>query len=204
LNGETYSNFFELILDISKVSRMPISFGGGIETLRDIEERLRAGADKVCINSAAIENPEFIDHAVKEFGAQCIVVSIDYWSDKRGNFVYSHSKRKILDLDLLSWAKEMEDKGAGEILINDVLRDGQQSGYNLQASAQVSDLLKCPVISCGGAGNWMHMNELLENTNVDAVAAGNIFHFQDQSVYLARKTLFEAGRQVRPPSLYIQ
>ena len=201
INVEAYSDFISLIEDVSKVTRMPITVGGGIWSLKDIENRLKAGADKICINSSALENPKFINDAVKEFGAQCVVVSVDYWSEKGVNSVYSHANRSKIDLELLDWVLEVESHGAGEIFINDVQRDGQQLGYNLEAIEEVCDSVTCPVIACGGAGSWDDMIELLEKTSVDAVAAGNIFHFTDQSVFLARKALFESGQPVRPPTL---
>ena len=201
VNTETYTDFISLVEDISRVARMPITVGGGIWSLGDIESRLKAGADKVCINSSALKNPKFIYEAVREFGAQCVVVSVDYWSDGQRESIYSHLKRKKLDLGLLEWVREVEYQGAGEIFLNDVLRDGQQSGYNLDSIARVCELVSCPVIACGGAGSWDDMIQLLDKTSVDAVAAGNIFHFTDQSMFLARKAIFDAGKPVRPPTL---
>lgn len=196
-----YENILEVVEDVSKVARMPITVGGGITSLRDIEDRLKVGADKICVNQAAIQKPDFIKRASREFGAQCIVVSIDYISEGNGTFVYSHAEKTARQINLFTWAKEVESKGAGEILINDVLRDGMKVGYNLDVINKVCQSVSIPVIACGGAGSWNDMANVLTNTDADAVAAGNIFHFQDQSVFLARKTLSELGIPVRQPSV---
>lgn len=198
-----YENLTELLSEVSKVSRMPITIGGGIKTLLDIELRLRAGADKITLNRAALNDPSLIKLASREFGRQCIVVSIDYveFEDKR----YLHDgnqKAPIVNLqDALDWLLEVEELGAGEVLLNSVSRDGMKLGYDISFLSKASEKLSIPVIACGGAGNWEHLAEVLTETKVDAVAAANIFHFQDQSVYLARKYLTSKGLAVRPPSI---
>lgn len=198
-----YQDLIELIGEVSKVARMPITIGGGIKTIADIELRLRAGADKISINRAAIENPSIIASASREFGRQCIVVSIDYeeLGEERllhiGNGkVSAASPKKALD-----WLLEVEELGAGEILLNSVSRDGMKSGYDISFLEKASNALNIPLIACGGAGSWEHLAEVLIQTNVDAVAAANIFHFQDQSVFLARRYLASRGIPVRPPSI---
>lgn len=196
-----YDDLEDLILEVSKVARMPITFGGGITTLNDIETRLRLGADKVSINREAKLNPKLIAQASKEFGRQCIVVSVDY--EEFGSERRIHGE-PIQDFDssrLADWLLELEHLGAGEILLNSVSRDGMKSGYDIDFLAHISALLGTPIIACGGAGSWDHMAKVLSETNIDAVAAANIFHFQDQSVYLARMHLHNLGLQVRPPSL---
>ena len=198
-----YQNLTELLSEVSKVARMPITIGGGIKTLTDIEIRLRAGADKISINRAALADPSLIERASREFGRQCIVVSIDYeeFGEERvlridNQDVFSRSPKKAVD-----WMLEVENLGAGEILLNSVSRDGMKCGYDISFLEKASSALKIPVIACGGAGNWEHLAEVLSQTNVDAVAAANIFHFQDQSVFLARKHLIARGLPVRPPSI---
>jgi len=201
-----YQNLDELLSEVSKVARMPITIGGGIKTLADIEKRLRAGADKISMNRAAIADPSLIKLASKEFGRQCIVVSIDYEEngDQRllhvsNDFVSSGNPRSALE-----WLLQVEELGAGEILLNSVTRDGMKSGYDIEFLAKAADALSIPVIGCGGAGSWEHMADVLIETNVDAVAAANIFHFQDQSVFLARKHLASLGLPVRPASIQMK
>jgi cyclase len=198
-----YQNLTELLSEVSKVSRMPITVGGGIKTLHDIELRLRAGADKITLNRAAIANPTLIELASREFGRQCIVVSVDYEeiNEKRILRVDNQSGSKRNPQEVLDWLLKVEELGAGEVLLNSVSRDGMKSGYDILFLGQVAERLSIPVIACGGAGNWEHMAEVLTDTNVDAVAAANIFHFQDQSVFLARKHLLSKGLPVRPPSI---
>ena len=198
-----YQDLTELFSEVSKVARMPITIGGGIKTIADIELRLRAGADKVSINRAALADPSLITHASREFGRQCIVVSVDYEELEEERFIHFGNKqvsngrqKKTLD-----WLLQVEELGAGEILLNSVSRDGMKCGYDISFLEKASDILSIPVIACGGAGNWEHLAEVLIQTNVDAVAAANIFHFQDQSVFLARRYLTAKELPVRPPSI---
>lgn len=196
-----FSSGLDALAAISSAASMPITIGGGISSLKEIEDRLISGADKIALNTKALVNPEFIHEAAREFGSQCIVVSIDYVNVNGLATTYN----KNIDSELLptveSWVKKAQDLGAGEILLNSVERDGMKCGYDLELIGTISELLTIPVIGCGGAGNWQHMADLLNKTAVDAVAAANIFHFQDQSIYLARSELFDMGLPVRPPSL---
>ncbi len=198
-----YQDLMELLSEVSKVARMPITVGGGIKTIHDIEIRLRAGADKISLNRAALKTPTLIAQASKEFGRQCIVVSIDYeeFGDERLLHFDVNNFAKRGSMSALEWLLEVEDLGAGEVLLNSVSRDGMKCGYDISFLEKASNVLSIPVIACGGAGNWEHLAEVLEQTNVDAVAAANIFHFQDQSVFLARKHLTAKGLTVRPPSI---
>jgi cyclase len=199
----TFENLAELLKGVSGVARMPVTIGGGISTLSDIELRLKLGADKVSINRSAISNPDLISQASREFGRQCIVVSIDYVEKDDNRFLYAGNildsfRRKAPALD---WILRVEELGAGEILLNSVSRDGMKCGFDLDFLFIAANAISAPVIACGGAGNWEHFNEVLSRTNVEAVAAANIFHFQDQSVYLAKKYLYSKGLPVRPPSI---
>lgn len=194
-------SFFEIIEDVSKVAFMPITVGGRIRTLQDIEKRLSIGADKVSINTIALEEPQFIEVAAKEFGSQCIVLSMDVKREGESLSVMSHGGRKITSYDPVNWAKRVEQLGAGEILLNSIDRDGARNGYDLELLNRVTGSVKIPVIACGGVGEWTHFEEGLRKTGVDAVAAANIFHYSDQSVFLAKKYLFEQGLNVRRPDL---
>ncbi len=193
------SDFLEIIEDISEFSFMPITVGGRIRTLNDIEERLRRGADKVAINTIAIEDPSFVTKAAEEFGAQCIVVSIDAKKVDGRYKVFSHGGQTDTGKEASAWAKEVETLGAGEILINSIDRDGTRLGYDVPLIESVCSVTKIPVIALGGADDWDDFEDLLEETSVDAVAAANIFHYTDQSVYLAKKQLFDSGFNVREP-----
>ncbi len=195
------NNLLDIISDVSKECFMPITVGGGIRTLHDIESRLSVGADKISINTKALENPSFIGLAAKEFGAQCIVVSIDVKNIDGNSRVMFGGCTKATKYTAIEWAKQVEHEGAGEILLNSVDRDGLKIGYDLELLESVSAHVQIPVIACGGVGEWNHFTEALEKTKVDAVAAANIFHYSDQSVYLAKKHLFEQGLNVRSPEL---
>jgi len=195
------SSFLEIIEDVAKVTFMPITVGGKIKTLKDIETRLSIGADKVSINSQVLLNKDFIAQAAKEFGSQCIVISIDVKIIGGKYRVMAEGGSKNTDYDPAEWAKIVESSGAGEIFLNSIDRDGTGGGYDIELLKQVSEMVKIPVIACGGASGWNHFSEALEKTRVDAVAAANIFQYIDQSVYLAKKYLYEKGCNVRPPDL---
>lgn len=193
------SGLLEIIDDISKVTFMPVTIGGGIRTLGDIELRLSRGADKVSINTMALEDPDFITLAANEFGTQCVVVSIDAKRHDGSSIVMSNGGKVPSKWTAKEWAQEVEQRGAGEILINSVDRDGLKTGYDLDLLNEVAELSKIPVIALGGVGEWGHFYEALTQTAVDAVAAANIFQYSDQSVFLARKYLFDHGINVRSP-----
>jgi cyclase len=192
---------FDLLHEVSQFAFMPMTVGGGIKTLQDIEMRLISGADKVSINSAGINNPDFIASAVNEFGSQCIVASIDYLRSNERELVYDHVNKKTIDLDLNKLILKYESLGVGEIFLNSVEKDGTKQGMDVGVIGKIVDQVNIPVIACGGVGKWQHFEEVLSETDVDAVAAANVFHHIDQSVYLAKKHLFANGFNVRPPEL---
>jgi cyclase len=196
------NNIIDILRDVSKECYMPITVGGKIRSLADIEIRLKSGADKIATNTKALEDPGFITAAAKEFGSQCIIVSVDAKLSDNGYRVMSNGGRTDTGYDPVAWAKKAEESGAGEILINSIDRDGMRSGYDIKLIDDVSKAVKIPVIACGGVGEWSHFTEALGATRVDAVAAANIFHYMDQSVYLAKKYLYEHGCNVRNPELF--
>ena len=200
-NYPNRQSFMEIIEDVSKVTFMPITVGGKINSLSDIENRLKLGADKISINSKAIIEPAFINLSATEFGSQCIVVSIDVKLHNQVYYVYDHKSSCITEFSVLDFSKRVESMGAGEILLNSVDRDGTGIGYDINLLNLVADNVNIPVIACGGVGDWHHFQEAFEKTNVDAVAAANIFHYRDQSVYLAKNYLFENNLPVRKPDL---
>ena len=172
-----------------------------INSLEDIEKRLKQGADKISLNTEAIIDPNFISIAAKEFGSQCIVISIDAKKNKENYYVYNNKLSSLSRIKVLEFSKIIEDMGAGEILLNSVDQDGMGRGYDLNLIKLVSNSVKIPVIACGGVGDWPHFQEAFEETKTDAVAAANIFHYRDQSVYLAKKYLYENNSNVRKPDL---
>lgn len=200
-NYPNRQSFIEIIRDVSKVTFMPMTVGGKIRSLGDIERYLAAGADKISINTKALDDPDFITSAAREFGSQCVVVSMDVLSGDAGYRVYAHATSTAMNLEPVSWAKTVADKGAGEILLNSVDRDGMGGGYDLELVERISAAVSIPVIACGGAGEWEHLLDGLRLTKADAVAAANIFHYRDQSVYIAKKFLFDNGANVRRPDL---
>jgi cyclase len=201
LGHSNRSSFLEIIKDVSKVTFMPITVGGKIKTLKDIEIRLSIGADKVSINSQALLYKNFIRQAAKEFGSQCIVISIDVKIINGKYRVMAGGGSKNTGYDPIEWAKIIESLGAGEILLNSIDRDGMRNGYEVRLLKEVSEAVKIPIIACGGVSEWVHLAEALEKTRVDAVAAANVFQYIDQSVYLAKKYLYEKNYNVRPPYL---
>ena len=193
--------FLEIIEDISIVTFMPITVGGKIRSLKDIENYLSSGADKISINTMALSRPDFIAEAAKEFGTQCIVISMDIKSVNGQYRVFSHANATPTEHEPLAFAEMIQDKGAGEILLNSMDRDGMSGGYDTELINLVSSNISIPVIACGGVGDWEHFLLGFKETKADAVAAANIFHYRDQSVYLAKKYLFENGARVRRPDL---
>lgn len=191
----------DIIDDIAHVSFMPITLGGRIRSLEHIAHRLQIGADKVTLNTLALDRPEMIELAAREFGSQCIVVSMDVVLCDGKLQVVADGGRRLTGLDPAAWAREVEARGAGEILVNSIDRDGMKQGYDLDLLNVVCRAVNLPVIALGGVGEWSHFDEALSQTGVDAIAAANVFHYTDQSVYLARKHLFEKGFNVRSPDL---
>ena len=201
LNAANRGTLLEILGDISKACFMPLTFGGGIRTIDDVAERLAVGADKVAINTAAIEDPAFITRCAKEFGSQCVVVSIDAKSSGDGYEVYGGRGKVPSGKTPDRWAAEAESRGAGEILINSIDRDGRGDGYDLDLVGGVVDAVGVPVIAAGGVGRWEHFAEALDSTRVSGLAAANIFHYTENSVYAAKAFLHDGGYPVRQPSL---
>lgn len=182
---------------------MPVTVGGGVRTLDDIRNLLNAGADKVSINTAAVQRPEFVKEAAERFGTQCIVVAIDAKRSAAPNRweVYTHGGRKPTGLDAVEWAKRMEGYGAGEILLTSMDQDGQQSGYDLGLTAAVSGQVSIPVIASGGVGTLEHLYDGFVKGKADAVLAASIFHFRTYTIPQAKAYLREKGVPVRLESV---
>jgi len=178
---------------------IPLTVGGGIRSVEDMRKMLLAGADKVGMNTAAVVNPDVIDAGAKAFGDQCIVIAIDAKREADGKWgVYTHGGRKPVGLDVITWAKEAYNRGAGEILLTSMDSDGTKDGYDIELTAAVSDAIGIPVIASGGAGNLQHMVDVLEQGKADAVLAASIFHFGQHSVREAKEYFADKNIPVRP------
>jgi len=187
---------------------MPVTVGGGIRTVEDMREMLLAGADKVGVNTAAVNDPEVVSAGAKAFGAQCIVVAIDAKrrspEEGGGWEVYTHGGRNPVGLDAIEWAREVEQRGAGEILLTSMDSDGTKAGYDLKLTAAVSEAVGIPVIASGGAGSLEHMAEVLDAGKADAVLAASVFHFGEYTVSDVKHFLAERGVPVRPPEEWVK
>ncbi|MDZ4677669.1 MAG: imidazole glycerol phosphate synthase cyclase subunit [Oligoflexia bacterium] len=199
LHGRT--NILDIIKDVSKKCFMPLTFGGGIRTLEDIGQRLSVGADKITVNTIAVDRPEFISESAKEFGSQCIILSIDAKLNEQGKHIVMRGGKTATELDVVEWAKKGEELGSGEIFLNSVDRDGTAQGYDIELIKKVSDAVNIPVIACGGVGNWGHLAEGITNGGASAVAAANIFSYKEQSILEAKKFLVDAGLNFRSEGL---
>ena len=182
---------------------IPFTIGGGIRSVDDARRLLRAGADKVSINTAAIDRPELITELSTQFGTQCVVVAIDARRRRLGDDgpefgVYTHGGRNPTGLDAVAWAAECEQRGAGEILLTSMDRDGTKDGFDLPVTRAVADLVEVPVIASGGVGTLQHLVDGVVEGGADAVLAASIFHFGEFTVAEAKAHLTAAGVTVRP------
>lgn len=177
---------------------VPLTVGGGIRTADDFKDLLRAGADKISVNSAAVKNPQLIADAAKKFGSQCVVVAIDARRRKDGGFeVYVAGGRKPTGLDAIEWAKQAEQLGAGEILLTSMDQDGTKAGFDLELTGLVSEAVGIPVIASGGCGNLTHFAEVFEKTGADAALAASLFHYGELTVPQVKKYVGAQGIPVR-------
>jgi imidazole glycerol-phosphate synthase subunit HisF len=194
----------QIILDV--VARtaeevfMPLTVGGGVRTNQDIRALLKAGCDKVSLNTAAVKNPEIVKESSRMFGSQCIVVAID--GKKTGNTpsgyeISIHGGRTMTGIDMLEWAKKVEDLGAGEILLTSMDADGTKNGYDIPMTRAVTDIVGIPVIASGGAGLPEHLRDAVLEANADAVLAASIFHYREIPIRELKKYLQAEGIPVR-------
>jgi len=201
------------IIDVVKKTAenvfIPLTVGGGIRNLYNIRELLKAGTDKISINTAAVENPEFIKLAAKRFGSQCVVVAIDAKRVQRKNYepgtanhelhwqVYTYDGRKPTNIDVVKWAKKVEKLGAGEILLTSMDKDGTKNGYDIDLTLKISKAVKIPVIASGGAGTREHFYEAFTNGKADAALAASLFHYKELSIKKLKKYLSQKGVAIR-------
>lgn len=189
---------YEVIDEIADECFVPLTVGGGVRETQHIKRLLRAGADKVALNSSCYVQPELVSKGADLFGAQCIVVSIDAYKHTDGRYeCYKHSGKVATGKDPVAWAQEMERRGAGELLITSIVNDGTLSGYDLQLIRSITDTVKIPVIASGGARNYEDMYQALTAGNASAVAAASIFHFTEQTPLEAKHYLSKKGIRVR-------
>ncbi len=189
--------FIDMVSRTAEQVFMPLTVGGGVRTLDDIRDLLRAGADKVSINTAAVQRPEFVQEAAERFGTQCIVVAIDAKRSGSGWEVFTHGGRRPTGLDAVEWARKTASFGAGEILLTSMDRDGTKEGYDLALTAVISDAVEIPVIASGGAGTLEHLYEGFAKGKADAVLAASIFHYRQHTIREAKDYLRSRGIPVR-------
>jgi imidazole glycerol-phosphate synthase subunit HisF len=201
---EGRDTLLHIVTETAEECFMPLTVGGGVKDIEDIRELLSAGADKVAINTAAVENPDFINKAAEYFGSANIVISIDYKLCRRDEAlprlsreVYTHGGSKATGLEAFAWCCEVAKRGAGEIVLTSIDQEGTMEGYDLEFIKQVVDALDIPVIAHGGVGSLAHMRDGIAIAGASGVAAASIFHFTDQSPIKARLYLKNEGLDVR-------
>lgn len=191
------SSFFEVMKSASKRCFSPMVFGGGIKNLEDAKKYFQNGADKISINSICLSQIEIISEFANTFGRQSIVVSIDVRKVGSNYMIYDSRNDLILEKDLFIYVRDVEKRGAGEILLNSVDRDGTGEGFDINLIKKINNLIKIPLIPCGGVGTFEHITELLEKVDLSAVAAGNIFNFTERSYEKIKNFLKEKGYNFR-------
>jgi cyclase len=188
----------DMVKSVAETVHIPFTVGGGIRTIDDVRMILENGADKVSINTAAVNNPEILTRSAERFGSQCILVAIDAKRNNAGSWtVYLHGGRTPTQIDAVEWAMRAEKLGAGEILLTSMDRDGTKIGFDIELTRKISDSVKIPVIASGGVGTMEHMYEGLSAGGADAVLAASIFHFREISIRQVKEYLKEKGVPVR-------
>lgn len=197
--NEGRDTMVEVVKKVAETIFIPFTVGGGVRTLDDITKMLRAGADKISLNSAAVHNPEVIREGANMFGSQCIVVAIDAKArdDKSGWNVYINGGRIDTGMDLLEWTRKVTDLGAGEILLTSMDADGTKQGFDIEMLRAVSSIVKVPVIASGGCGNIEHIDEVFQKDVADAALAASIFHYGEHTVKEVKEYLKKCNVPVR-------
>lgn len=188
----------ESVRDFADACFVPFTVGGGITRLDQIQALLRAGADKISVNTAAYTRPDFVTDAARRFGSQCVIASIDARQETPGRYLcYSHAGTTRTGREVVEWSRELEQRGAGEILITSIELDGTMQGYDLTLVERVVRAVNLPVIASGGAGHYEHMRQAIQKAGASAVAAASMFHFSEQTPAGAKQYLAQAGIAVR-------
>ncbi|NVI96576.1 imidazole glycerol phosphate synthase subunit HisF [Myxococcus sp. AM009] len=196
-SAEERDTLWELVRRTAEQLFIPLAVGGGVRTVEDVGRALRAGADKVSINSAAVANPALLTACAERFGAQCVVASIDAKRDGDRWRVYTHGGRRPTDLDAVAWARECVARGAGEVLLTSIDRDGARTGYDLALTRAVSEAVAVPVIASGGAGSAAHVREAFQEGGADAALVAGILHDGLTTVGDIKALLREGGLHIR-------
>jgi cyclase len=197
-SSDARDTIIEVISRVADQVFIPLTVGGGVREVEDVRKLLNAGADKVSINTSAVEKPELVERAACRFGSQAIVVAIDARRREGGGWeVYTHGGRKARGLDVVEWAREMARRGAGEILLTSMDRDGTRSGFDLELTRAVCEAVTVPVIASGGVGRVEHLAEGIEQGRADAVLAASVFHFGEIAIPDAKRFLAARGIEMR-------
>ncbi|NDG89939.1 MAG: imidazole glycerol phosphate synthase subunit HisF [Proteobacteria bacterium] len=196
-SNENRDTIYDVVERTSKKCFVPLTVGGGVRSVEDINKLLNCGADKVSINTAAVENPKIIEESSKKFGSQCIVVAIDAKKKNDKWEIFTHGGRNNSGINALEFAKKMENSGAGELLVTSMDRDGTQAGYDNELMSNITALVNIPVIASGGVGNLDHLVDGIKLGNASAVLAASIFHYGKHSVKEAKEYLDSKGIPVR-------
>ena len=188
-----------LVREVARHVNIPFTVGGGISSIADVSALLNAGADKVSINSSAVRRPELVDELALAFGSQCIIVAIDTRFEPAAglDFVHTHGGRRITELKTLEWAREVENRGAGEILLTSMDADGTKAGFACDLTARVSSAASIPIIASGGAGTMAHFTEVFTSGKADAGLAASIFHFKEIEILALKNYLASQGIPMR-------
>lgn len=197
-SAEGRQTMLEVVRNTARQVFIPFSVGGGIRTIDDIRDTLKAGADKVSINTAAVQQPTLISEGALKFGSQCIIVAIDARQRVSGGWeVYIHGGRTPTGIDVLEWVQEAQMRGAGEILLTSMDKDGTKEGYDIPLTAAVAEVTSIPVIASGGAGNLEHLYEACAIGDADAVLCASIFHYREYTIHQAKQYLAGKGVTIR-------
>ena len=196
-SNENRDIIYDVVKDTSKKCFVPLTVGGGVRNVNDISKLLNCGADKVSINTAAVENSEVVIDSSKKFGSQCIVVAIDAKKNGEKWEIFTHGGRKNTGIEAIEFSKKMEESGAGELLVTSMDRDGSQVGFDIELTSKISSKVNIPVIASGGVGNLDHLVDGIKLGNASAVLAASIFHYGKYSVKEAKEYLNSKGIPVR-------
>ena len=196
---ENRDTIFDIVQKTAEVCFMPLTVGGGVSKIEDIRKLLRSGADKVTINTAAVNNNDLVKESSDKFGSQCIVIAIDAKRNNERNIweVYTHGGRKNTGINVIDYAKKIVECGAGELLVTSMDRDGTKLGFDNNLNKEITEAVNVPVIASGGVGNLEHLVDGIVTGKVDAVLAASIFHFAEYTIYEAKKYMLESGINVR-------
>lgn len=187
----------DVVEKVSSQVFMPLTIGGGVESVDDMSHLLKAGADKVAINSAAVNDPELISKGAQKFGNQCIVVAIDVKKDNGQYVVYTHGGKQATKLEAISWAKLAVEKGAGELLITSMDKDGTKDGFDVELYQKINQVVNVPIIASGGAGKLSDFSEVFQKADVDGALAASVFHFGELTIKDVKQFVHKKGVVVR-------